>query len=437
MTKHSTNWQPLTNHHKSLQAALLAAACIFASSSASHAADITLRALMEDVPETKIIESLLPEFTAKTGIKVEFEKIGYGDMHDKLVTQLVSAESYYNLLEVDFLWAGEFPAANWLVDLKPMAEAAKFDTSAFVPATMELLGKTDSSMFLVPMYNYSMGMVYRTDLLKDEKLKAAYKTASGKDLALPETLEDYVAISKFMKANAGVEGAAMQGQRGDPNSMEFSNYLFSAGGKYLNDDKSVALDSPEARKALDLYTDNIKNGAQQGALSATLDDTLRLMCSGKAFSMVTYWWMLPQIDNAKACPDAAGKVALSVMPGGHGESGGWGWGIPKNTAPEQQEAAWKFIEWVQSKEISVKRALEGHAPVRADVYSDPAVLAKYPYYADALKIVESGKSFPIFTYSAEYENTLGTQISTAASGGISTDEAIKASAQGLKDLLAR
>ncbi|OLP54721.1 ABC transporter substrate-binding protein [Rhizobium rhizosphaerae] len=422
---------------RTLAASLLAATALATSAVTGRAADITLRALMEDVPETRIIEALLPEFTEKTGIKVEFEKIGYPDMHDKLVTQLVSAESAYNLLEVDFLWAGEFPAANWLVDLKPMADASKFDTAPFIPSMLDLLGRTADKMPLVPMYNYSMGLIYRTDLISDEKLKAAYKQETGKDLALPQTLEDYVAIAKFMKAKAGVEGAAMQGQRGDPNAMEFSNYLFSAGGRYLNDDRTVALDSPEARKALDLYVDNIKNGAQQGALSATLDDTLRLMCSGKAFSMVTYWWMLPQIDDAKACPAAAGKVALSVMPGGHGESGGWGWGIPANVPEDQQKAAWTFIQWVQSKEIAVKRALQGHAPVRSDVFADPAVLAKYPFYKTAEAVVASGKSFPIFTYSAEFENVLGTQISTAASGGTSTDEAVKASAAGLKDLMSR
>ena len=178
--------------------------------------------------------------------------------------------------------------------------------------------------------------------MSDAKVKDAYKQQTGKDLELPKTLEDYVALSKFMKQQAGVAGAAMQGQRGDPNSMEFSNYLFSAGGEYLSQDRKVMLDSPQGKKALELYVDNIKNGAQQGALSATLDDTFRLMCDGKAFSMVTYWWMLPQLDNKEKCPNVAGKVALSVMPGGHGESGGWGWAIPKNRS-QLQEAAWKFI----------------------------------------------------------------------------------------------
>jgi multiple sugar transport system substrate-binding protein len=420
---------------KVLMPAVGAAALLSASLSARAADPITLHALMEDVPETKIIEAMLPDFEKQTGIKVEFEKVGYPDMHDKLVSQLTGPQSFYNVLEVDFLWAGEFPAANWLADLKPFVEKSKYDLSPFIPSTLDLLGRTKDNLFLVPMYNYSMGLIYRTDLLSDAKLKAAYKAATGKELAPPASLEDYVAISKFMKANAGVAGAAMQGQRGDPNSMEFSNYLFSTEGAYRNADGKANLDTPEGRKALELYVDNIQHGAQQGALSATLDDTMRLMCSGTAFSMVTYWWMLPQIDDAVKCPAVAGKVALSTMPGGHGESGGWGWGIPKNTTPEEQAAAWTFIQWVQSKDVSVKRALQGHAPVRSDVYTDAAVLAKYPFYTAAEDVVATGKSFPIFTYSAQYEDVLGTQLSLAAGGQAATDAALKAASDGLQQLL--
>jgi multiple sugar transport system substrate-binding protein len=82
--------------------------------------------------------------------------------------------------------------------------------------------------------------------------------------------------------------------------------------------------------------------------------------------------MLAQIDDGAKCPNVAGKLALAVMPGGHGESGGWGWAIPKNESPEEQDAAWKFIEWVQGPKISIARAMQGHAPVRSDVYEDPS-----------------------------------------------------------------
>ena len=401
----------------------------------ARADPVTLRALMEDVPETQIIEAMLPEFKKETGISVEFEKLAYGDMHDKLVTQLTGSSSAYTVLEVDFLWAGEFPAAGWLTELTPLTTQSKFDLSPFIPSMLDLVGRSNGGLYLIPMYNYSMGMIYRTDLLKDPKLAEAWKAQNKGELQPPQSLADYVTLSKFMKAKAGVAGAAMQGQRGDPNSMEFSNYLFSAGGRYLDQAGKVALDSPEGKTAFDLYVDNVKNGAQQGALSATLDDTQRLMCDGKAFSMITYWWMLPQIDDAKKCPSVSGKLALSVMPGGHGESGGWGWGIPKNVDEPTRDAAWTFIQWVQSKQTSVARALEGHAPVRSDVYKDAAVLGKFPSYTTAEQVVASGEPFPIFAYSAQYEDVLGTQLSLAAGGQADNATALKAAAQGLDDLM--
>ena len=147
--------------------------------------------------------------------------------------------------------------------------------------------------------------------------------------------------------------------------------------------------------------------------------------------------MLPQLDNKDTCPAVAGKLSLGVMPGGHGESGGWGWGIPANVPDDAKDAAWTFITWVQGKDVAIKRALEGHAPVRSDVFEEKAVLEKYPFYANGMDVVASGKSFPIFTYSAQYEDVLGTQVSLAASGDTTTKEAISAAAKGLNDLLAK
>ena len=81
------------------------------------------------------------------------------------------------------------------------------------------------------------------------------------------------------------------------------------------------------------------------------------------------------------------------------------------------------------------RAMQGHAPTRSDTYEDQAVLAKYPYYKQALDVVASGKSFPIFTYSAQYEDVLGRQLSLAGSGDVKPADAIKASAAGLDELM--
>ena len=52
---------------------------------------VTLNAIMENVPDTLFIQELLPDFKEKTGIDVEFEIMGYGEMHPKMVPSLTSS----------------------------------------------------------------------------------------------------------------------------------------------------------------------------------------------------------------------------------------------------------------------------------------------------------------------------------------------------------
>jgi multiple sugar transport system substrate-binding protein len=79
--------------------------------------------------------------------------------------------------------------------------------------------------------------------------------------------------------------------------------------------------------------------------------------------------------------------------------------------------------------------MQGHAPVRSDVYEDPGVLRKYPYYREAQAIVRSGEAFPVFAYSARFEDLLGSELALAASGEIKPAEALKAAADALSDLM--
>ncbi len=399
----------------------------------SLAQGVVLRALMEDVPETRIVEELLPRFERETGIRVEFEKVQYSAMHDKLVAQLLAPQSAYDLLQVDFLWAGEFPAAGWLEPLEPYVRQSGFDLSPYYPSMLDLVGYYRGTLYMIPMYNYAMGLLYRKDLLARKDLQEKYKAQGKGTLGLPKTLEAYVDLSLFMAKEAGVAGAAMQGQRGDPNFMEFSNYLFAAGGDYVDANWRVTLNGPQGEKALGLYVRNLRQGAQKGALNANLDDTFRVMCQGGAFSMITYWWMLPQLDDPKQCPKVAGKVALAPVPGGRGVNGGWGWAIPKNGA--NKEAAWRFISWVESKAMVRERALRGHAPTRKDAFQDPEVLRKYPYYREAERIIAGAKKVPIFAYTAEMEDVVGREISLAASGQKAVRRALEDAAKGLAELI--
>jgi len=194
----------------------------------------TVNILMEGVPDTEYVKTLLPEFKQATGIDVNLEVVNYAEMHTKLVPQLVAPTGSYSAIVVDFYWVGEFTKAGWLQPLDDRIMADKVDTSVYVPKLMDLVGKVDGTTYMLPFYNYAMGLLYRKDLLADEKNKTDFKAKYGIDLDVPKTWDEYLKQVEFFTKD-GINGVVNQGLRPDPIAMEWSNYLFANGGEYHDD----------------------------------------------------------------------------------------------------------------------------------------------------------------------------------------------------------
>src|SRR5919106_6417978 len=136
---------------------MLGSAIVLVASSA-HAETINI--LMESVPDTRFVQEVLPEFTEQTGIEVELEVVNYAEMHTKLVPQLLAPQGSYDAIVVDFYWVGEFTKAGWLMPLDEWIARDGVDTSVYVPKLMDLVGKVEGVTYMLPFYNYSMGIIY-------------------------------------------------------------------------------------------------------------------------------------------------------------------------------------------------------------------------------------------------------------------------------------
>ena len=92
----------------------------------------------------------------------------------------------------------------------------------------------------------------------------------------------------------------MTAQQVDPIVMEFCNFLYSSGGDYYNADLTApAINDETGVKAAELYVDCVKNAAQPGAASANYNDSIAVYSQGRAFSSVSYMWMLAAVDATK------------------------------------------------------------------------------------------------------------------------------------------
>ena len=399
----------------------------------------TLNLLMEDLLETQIIEDMLPEFTEMTGITVNFEKVAYGVMHEKLVPQLAAGpgNGTYDVLEVDFYWVYEFARSGWVEDLgQRIADSGgAIDLSRYIPATLDIVSQADGKTWYVPFYAYPMGLIYRDDLLNDEAFQAEFEAASGMELVIPDSVEGYVELATAISAWKGEEmyGAAMTAQQVDPIVMEFCNFLYSAGGDYYNADLTApAINDETGVRAAQLYIDCVNNAAQPGAASANYDDSIAVYSQGRAFSSVSFMWMLAVVDGDEEAV-AAGKNKAVVMPGGTGLSGAWGWGVPISSP--NPDAGWEFVRWVESPDVSLRRALAGSLPTQVAPYEDEDILAKYPWLPQAGEMIIAGKGLPAITKQTQLVEIVGRHLADAVAGGSTAQEAMDAAAAELAELL--
>lgn len=377
----------------------------------------TVNILMEGVPDTEYVKTLLPEFTKATGIDVNLEVVNYAEMHTKLVPQLVAPTGSYSAIVVDFYWVGEFTKAGWLQPLDERIKADNFDTSVYVPKLMDLVGKVDGTTYMLPFYNYAMGLLYRKDLLADEKNKTDFKAKYGFDLDVPKTWDEYLKQVEFFTKD-GINGVVNQGLRPDPIAMEWSNYLFANGGEYHDDSWKPTLNNEAGVKAIEQYATNVNKFGPVGSASFSFDEAFNVMAQGKAYSYITYNFFRAATDDPSKSA-VVGKVEIMPVPGsevGKGGSlnGAWGWAIPKSSP--NSDAAWKFIKWVESPEIAKKRALQGGSPTRTDVFDDADVNAKYPYAKALKEMLLTSHNFPVFTYTPQLVEVLGRELSLAVAG---------------------
>ena len=382
----------------------------------------TIHILMEAVPDTTYVQEATAKFTEETGVAVEIEAVNYQTMHEKIVTEMTADKSSYDVVICDHTWIGEFAEAGWVIPLDDYIAESGFDTSVYLDSVVNMMSwaSDPETPYFIPFCTYTYALLYRTDVFENAEYAAAYEEATGESFGVPSTVKEYVEVAKFLTDYTGGElyGAAMQAQRSDPITMEYTNFLFGNGGDYYDEAGNVTINSPEAVQALEYYVDCVNNAAPEGSAGFGFDETLAVFSGGNAAMYIGNYWMIPQLEGT----NVEGKVYLTDAPGGHSNNGGWGWGIPHNA--KDRNTSWEFIKYIESFEVAKERAIKGGSPTRSDVFGDEEVLAAWPYYEDALNLIANAKALPRTPELPQILEILGRELSEAVAGSKTPKEAL-------------
>ena len=383
----------------------------------------TVRILMEDVPDSDIVISLLPQFNeVYANVDVQIEKLPYDQMKDKLVASFQSPEPAYDLIVIDNSWVNDFVAAGFIQPMDAQIDAvADYDAGDFFSSLTEIT-KVDGVRYGVPFYNYALGYIYNTDMVSEDQV--------------PTSLDELVSLSASL-TTPDRAGIAMQPQTGYKIMEEWTNFLYSAGGSIYGADGKANLNTPEAAAALEAYIELYNNSAPKNSLNWAFDDAFRSVSSGGAAAMVSYNWNLAALNKADSGP-YAGKFKLAVMPGGKSALGSWTWALPVNSAAP--DAAWAFAAWLTSKEVDVKRVVLGGAAIRESSMTDPTVLSEgfgADYYAAVTEILASAAPLTQGLMGDEMITAVGEALNAAVSGTMTVEEALSQANDAINTIQSR
>lgn len=372
-------------------------------------------------------QGLVQDFEAKTGIHINLiEGPNATNLLEDLYTSaFILGDSPYDLINMDVVWTPKFAAAGWLLDLSDRITPQEL--AAFSPKDIEA-GRVKGKLYRIPIRSDLAVLYYREDLLK----QAGFQP--------PQTFTDLLKTSLALQKQKEINwGFLWQGRQYEGLATVFVEVLEGFGGFWVNPNTlDVGLDKPQALQALAFLKQTIQKGVSPPGVTTYIEeDTRRLFQSGQAAFLRSWPYVWPLANTADS--PIKGKIDIQPMVGNTPKNGvaclgGWGLGIAKSSKHPQE--AWKAIQYFTSEETQRKLILNtGYVPSRPSLFTDPEIVAKYPYFPKLLEIENRAVLRPPIAQYDQASDILQRYLSAALTNRMTPENAMKAAAAETRTLL--
>ena len=372
--------------------------------------------------EADVLRTQLARFERRTGQHVELRSTpDAADIRHQLYVQWLNAHvSDPDVLQLDVIWTPEFAAAEWVLPL------GRFDPpiDEFLPAAITA-NRWNGELFALPWF-VDVGMLYwRTDL----------------NDAPPADFEQL----RQQAADRGAlpHGLVWQGARYEGLVTVFLEYLGAFGGRILDADGRVAVDSAQAVGALEHMHDAIHaNGTVPIDVLAWQEEQTRFAFqNGRAMFMRNWPYAVALLRDA-AASSVAGRFAVAPKPSGPGGPSAAALGgsqLAINARSDRPDAAYALVEYLLEPEQMLERAREvGQYPARLALYEDARLGTSLGVPArEILRIVERATPRPVTPVYTELSEILQVHLHRALTRQAAPADALRAAASGMRAALAR
>jgi multiple sugar transport system substrate-binding protein len=317
------------------------------------------------------MEKTVAPFTAKTGIKVKVELVGWDVQFDRIRNAAVSGEGP-DITQAGTTQVPFFAALGGFDDLSKRVNdiGGQGAYPEGVWNTTKVAGQ--DGIYAVPWFTEARAIYYRKDVLR----KAGVDPASAFS-----NWDNFRNTLQAIKDKVPTVGGKSIEPFGQPGKKAFDlvhhvmPFVWDAGGQELSDDlKTSTINSPQAQQGVTYFADLVKDGLMdKNQLSRDGTGVENQFKGGKIAVWIGGPWVLSTVqrdDDKNWVPAARANVGVAPMPEGPQSQaftfvGGSNLMMFKSS--KNKEAAWELMKFLSQDQVQTDYAnLMGMFPARKE-----------------------------------------------------------------------
>ena len=376
-----------------------------------------INVLSETIPtheyESKVLTKAFEEIT---GIKVNHQLLGEGEVVQAVQTQMQTGRNLYDAYINDSDLIGTHSRLQLAVNLTDWMNGEGSDVTLPSLDVGDFMGKSfttgpDGKLYQLPDQQFANLYWFRYDWFNRPELKAKFKNIYKYELGVPVNWSAYEDIAEFFSVHVKeIDGVriyghmdygkrapdlgwrmtdawlsmAGAGSKGLPNGVPVDEWGIRMEPGSCNPvgasvSRGGAANGPAAVYAIRKWDEWLRKYAPPGAASYDFYQSLPALSTGNVAQQI-FWYtaftssMVAPRSSGNNTVDANGKPLWRMAPSPHGPYWGDGmklgyqdagsWTLFKSTPVDRRKAAWLFAQFTVSKTVSLKKTHVGLTPIR-------------------------------------------------------------------------
>ena len=346
-----------------------------------------------------------PKWKELTGIDVKIIEVPTAEMFTKILQEHRAGTGAYDALNVIPSWMPDLAIAGALEPLDAYVDKYGYrdELQEIAPVYRDNQMTYDGKIYGFPDDGDVFLFYYRKDILGDPDTQKAFKEKLGYDLPVPPTTwQEFADVGQFISDHYQNKPYGAAFFRDAPYAQFMFQERFRVeGGKFFDPDTLQAtVNSDIGVKVLtEMRAEN--KFMPPGVEAWGFVENLAAFLAGDT-AMTISWppygrWAAGYGTDEQALSwvpksTIAGKVGYALPPGGHPELA-VGFSLSVSASSKNKEAAYLFIQWLNSKDISLERVQLPYAlrdPFRDSHFVSPEYQSRWPEAPEYLDALQQG-----------------------------------------------